>query len=109
MYTYTFVDIGPEPKKNIINFGYWMSFKYERVLSHSFDRFYVVTKFILANMDDITFDMHYTYLDVKLYSRIHAVKHIPNMKNICTKIVPYVYYLKKNKLSIIIITWYIVF
>ena len=32
----------PELKRNILNFGYGLNFKYEGMLSHSFDRFYVV-------------------------------------------------------------------
>ena len=39
------VDIMPELKRNILNFGYGVNFKYEGMLSHSFDRFYVVMKF----------------------------------------------------------------
>ena len=35
----------PELKKNVLNFGYGVNLKYEGTLSHSFDRFYVVTKF----------------------------------------------------------------
>ena len=35
----------PELKKNVLNFGYGANFKYEGMLAHSFDRFYVVTKF----------------------------------------------------------------
>ena len=41
------VDIMPKLKKNILNFGYRVNFKYEGMLSHSFDTFYVVTKFKL--------------------------------------------------------------
>ena len=33
----------PELKRNILNFWYGINFKYEGMLSHSFDRFYVVT------------------------------------------------------------------
>ena len=40
---YTSVDIMPELKRNISNFGYGINFKYEGMLSHSFDRFCVVT------------------------------------------------------------------
>ena len=43
---HTSVDIMPELKRNILNFGYGNNFKYEGMLSHLFDRFYVVTKFI---------------------------------------------------------------
>ena len=38
---YTSVEIMPELKKNIFKFGYGINFKYEGMLTHSFDRFYV--------------------------------------------------------------------
>ena len=49
----------PELKRIILNFGYRMNFKYERMLSYSFDRFYVVTKFILPTINDLTFSLVY--------------------------------------------------
>ena len=52
---YTSVEIMPELKKNILNFGYGINFKYEGMLAHSFDRFYVVTKFILPLVSDLKF------------------------------------------------------
>ena len=45
----------PELGKNILNFGYGINFKYEGMLVHSFDRFYVVTKFIFPTNNDIQF------------------------------------------------------
>ena len=36
------IDVMPELKKNVLNFGYGVNFKYEGMLTHSFDRFYVV-------------------------------------------------------------------
>ena len=39
----------------ILNFGYGINYKYEGMLAHSFDRFYVVTKFMLPMMVDIKF------------------------------------------------------
>ena len=45
----------PELKKNILNFGYGINFKYAGMLAHSFDRFYVVTKFILPTINDLKF------------------------------------------------------
>ena len=41
----------PELKKNIIKFGYRINYKYEGMLSHSVDRFYVVTKSELPKVD----------------------------------------------------------
>ena len=39
------IDVMPELKKNVLNFGYGVNFKYEGMLTHSFDRFYVVAKY----------------------------------------------------------------
>ena len=50
---YTSVEIMPEIKKNILNFGYGINFKYEGMPAHSFDRFYVVTKFVLPSVNDV--------------------------------------------------------
>ena len=53
IYKYTFIKIKPEPQKNILKFGYGINYKYEKILAHSFDKIYVVTKFILPMMDDL--------------------------------------------------------
>ena len=53
MYESSAVDIMPELKRNILNFGYGVNFKYEGMLSHSFDRFYVVAKFELPKVEDL--------------------------------------------------------
>ena len=47
------IDIMPEWKQNILNFGYGVNFKYEGMLSHSFDQFYIVTKFELPKTEDL--------------------------------------------------------
>ena len=52
-YDYSAVDIIPESKRNILNFGYGVNFKYEGMLSHSFDRFYIVNKFELPKTKDL--------------------------------------------------------
>ena len=61
------VEIKPELQKNILKFGYGINYKYEGMLAHSFDRFYVVTKFILPTLDDlrlspIEYDKNCNYL-----------------------------------------------
>ena len=38
------VSIMPELKQNVLRFGYRVNFRYEGMLAHSFDRFYVVTR-----------------------------------------------------------------
>ena len=40
-------------QKNILKFGYSINYKYEGMLAHLFDRFYIVTKFMLPSMGDI--------------------------------------------------------
>ena len=42
-----------ELQKSILKFGYIINYKYEGLLAHTFDRFYVVTKFILPTMNDL--------------------------------------------------------
>ena len=45
-YTLKEVDLGEvELPKNILKFGYTIKYRYVGKVSHSFDRFYVVTKF----------------------------------------------------------------
>ena len=38
------IGIMPELKQNVLRFGYGVNFRYEGMLAHSFDRFYVVTR-----------------------------------------------------------------
>ena len=66
--TSTYTRIKPELKKNILNFGYGINCKYAGMLAHFFDRFYVVTKFMLPSLgdliiSDINYDNTCAYLD----------------------------------------------
>ena len=47
------MEIRLELQRNILKFGYGINYKYEGTLPHSFDRFYVVTKFILLTLDNL--------------------------------------------------------
>ena len=49
------IKIRPELQTNIRNFGHGINYKYEGMLVHSFDRFYIVTKFMLPMIGDIKF------------------------------------------------------
>ena len=98
---YTSVDIMPELKRDIINFGYGINFKYERIISHSFNRFYVVTKFILPAMDDLEFspidhNSECSYWNVDLSRYRYPIQYLPNIKNFCKKIVPFIDFYKKQ-------------
>ena len=50
---YFSVDIKLELHRNILKFGYGINYKYEGMLAHSFDRFYVIAKFSLPTLDDL--------------------------------------------------------
>ena len=49
-YTNVAIDTKPELKNNVLNFGYGVNFKHEGMLSHSFDRFYVVANFEIPKL-----------------------------------------------------------
>ena len=72
-YQCTSTKIKLELKKNILNFGYGINSKYEGMLANSFDRFYVITKFILPSIGDLNFsklnsDNICAYLDNKTFA-----------------------------------------
>ena len=50
---YTSIKIKQELQKTILKFGYGINYKYEGIVAHLFDIFYVVTKCILPTMDDL--------------------------------------------------------
>ena len=43
----------PELKQNVLRFGYGVNFRYEGMLVHSFDRFYVVTRIEIPKVSDL--------------------------------------------------------
>ena len=47
------VSIMPELKQNVLRFGYGVNFRYEGMLAHSFDRFYVVTRIEIPKLSDL--------------------------------------------------------
>ena len=92
---YSPVEIKPELQRNILKFGYGINYKYEGMLAHSFDRFYVITKFFSPTLDDlklypIKYDKDCQYLrnlDDEDNDRIKQ-----NMKDLlfyCAKLRPY--------------------
>ena len=67
VYKSSAVDIMPKLKRTILNFAYRVNFKYEGMLSQSFDRFYVITKFEVPKVEDlklmtVDFDSRCSYL-----------------------------------------------
>ena len=49
------IKFNPELQRNILKFGYGINYKYEGMLAHSFNRFYIVMKFMLPSVKDIKF------------------------------------------------------
>ena len=84
-----------ELQKNILEFGYGINYKYEGMLAHSFDRFYIVTKFMLPSMGDIkfsklNFDHSCTYMNKEYAPNTDSRKYLTELKAYCSKIKPFV-------------------
>ena len=65
------VSIMPEIKHNVLSFGYGVNFRYEGMLSHSFDRFYVVTKVEIPKVSD---------LNLTLFQFDYNCSHVVNIE-----------------------------
>ena len=99
-YTGATIEIRPKLQRNILNFGYGFNYKYEGMLVHSFDRFYVVTKFMLPTIGDLKFsklDYDYTcmYMKMEYASNTDSRKYLLELKTYCNKIKPFVTYYNK--------------
>ena len=86
-----------ELKINILNFGYGINYKYEGMLAHSFDRFNMVTIFILPSIGDLNFSdielwQYIAYLDNKSMGNTESKKHMLDLMMFCKKIGPYLLY-----------------
>ena len=95
------VSIMPELKQNVLRFGYRVNFRYEGMLAHSFDRFYVVTRIEIPKVSDLNltvfqFDYncsHVTHIEKDTKFKIPIT--IKDMfKVYCRNIIPYMYLYK---------------
>ena len=89
VYDSSAIDIMPELKRNILNFGYGVNFKYEGMISHSFDQFYIVTKFEPPKTKDLghatfKFDFECSYANHTSTNTNYA-----KLLKYCMKIAPY--------------------
>ena len=94
-YIGTSVKIKPELQRNILNFGYGINYKYEEMLAHSFDRFYVVTQFMLCKIGDLkfsnlNFDNICAYMENKFVQNTESWKYKLELKVFCNKVKPFV-------------------
>ena len=85
------IKIKPELQRNILKFGYGINYKYEGMLAHSFDRFYIVTKFILPSIEDMKFsklkyDNTCAYMNKEYAPNTDSRKYLTELKTYCNKI-----------------------
>ena len=96
----TYVKIEPKLQRNFLNFGYGINYKYEGMLAHSFDSFYVVTNFMLPTIGDLkfsklNFDDPCTYMANKFAQNTESRKYMLELKAFCNKVKPFVTYYDK--------------
>ena len=94
------IKIKLELQRNILKFGYGINYKYEDMLVHSFDRVYVVTKFILPTIEDIKFsrlnyDNTCMHMNKQYAPNTYSRKYSTELKTYCNKIKPFVFHYKK--------------
>ena len=99
------ISIMPELKHNELRFGYGVNFRYEGMLAHSFDRFYVVTKIEIPSVSDLNltrfqFDFNCTHAEnPEKGTRFKASRTMKEMFIVyCRNIIPYMY-LYKNQMD----------
>ena len=78
------IKFSPELQKNILKFGYGINYKYGGMLAHLFDRFFIVTKFMLPSMGDIklsklNFDHTSTYMNKEYASNTDSRKYLTEL------------------------------
>ena len=95
------VSIMPELKQNILRFGYGVNFRYEGMLAHLFDRFYVVTKIEIPKVLDLNltvlqFDYNCSHVrNIEKDTKLNVPSTIKDMfKVYCKNIIPYMYLYK---------------
>ena len=101
VYCTSAVGIMPELKQNVLRFGYGVNFRYEGMLAHSFDRFYVVTRIEIPKVLDLNltvfqFDYNCSHVtNIEKGTRFKVPDMIQNMfKQYCRNIIPYMYLCK---------------
>ena len=85
----------PELKKNVLNFRYGANFKYEGILTHSFDRFYVVAKYEIPKVEHLqftTFSFDLTCNHLNISRKSYLFRYIRH----CRRITPYVKFYKQQ-------------
>ena len=97
------VSIMPELKHNVLRFGYGVNFRYEGMLSPSFDRFYVVMRIEIPKVSDLNLTLfHFDYncnhvVNIEKVTSFKVQSTIKDMFNVyCKNIIPYMYLYKTS-------------
>ena len=95
------VGIMPELKHNVLRLGYGVSFRYEGMLSYSFNRFYVVMKMEIPKVSNLNltlfqFDYNCSHVvNIEKGTNFKVPSLIKDMFNVyCKNIIPYMYLYK---------------
>ena len=99
-YLSTSTKIKPKLKRNMLNFGSGINYRYEGMLMHSFDRLYVVTKILLPligglRFSNLNYDNTCAYMDNKNAQNMATRKYMLDLRTFCKKIEPSVIYYKR--------------
>ena len=101
VYGISAVSIMPELKQNVLRFGYRVNFRYEGMLAHLFDRFYVVTRIEIPKVSDLNltvfqFDYNCSHVaHIEKDTKFKIPSTIKDMfKVYCRNIIPYMYLYK---------------
>ena len=89
VYDSSAIDIMPELKRNILNFGYGVNFKYEGMLSHSFDQFHIVMKFELRKTQDLRLMIFKFDFECSNANSTSTNTNYAKLLKYCMKITPY--------------------
>ena len=89
------IKFNPKLQRNILKFGSGINNKYEGMLVHSFDGFYIVTKSMLPSVGDIkfsklNFDHSCIYMNKEYAPNMDSSKYLTELKTYCHKIKPFV-------------------
>ena len=95
------VSIMPEFKHNVLRFGYGENFRYEGMLAHSFDRFYVATRIEIPKVSDLNLTLfHFDYncsrvANIEKDTSFKVPSTNKDMFNVyCKNIISYIYLYK---------------
>ena len=89
------IDMMPELKKNVLNLRYSVNFKFEGMLTHSFDRFYVVAKYEILKVEHLqftTFPFDLMCNNLNISRKSYLLRYIRH----CRRIAPYVKFYKQQ-------------